>query len=111
MGGVSGMLDRLPGANQMARTDVGDADFRRMEAMINSMTPRERRFPDTIDGSRKRRISAGSGTRVQDVNQLLKKHRQMQKVMRKASRKGGMDRMLRSLQAQGQAAQRPRFRR
>ena len=111
MGGVSGMLDRLPGANQMARTDVGDADFRRMEAMINSMTPRERRFPDTIDGSRKRRISAGSGTRIQDVNQLLKKHRQMQKVMRKASRKGGMDRMLRSLQAQGQAAQRPRFRR
>lgn len=111
MGGVSGMLDRLPGANQMARTDVGDADFRRMEAMINSMTPRERRFPDTIDGSRKRRISAGSGTRVQDVNQLLKKLRQMQKVMRKASRKGGMDRMLRSLQAQGQAAQRPRFRR
>lgn len=111
MGGVSGMLDRLPGANQMARTDVGDADFRRMEAMINSMTPRERRFPDTIDGSRKRRISAGSGTRVQDVNQLLKKHRQMQKVMRKAGRKGGMDRMLRSLQAQGQAAQRPRFRR
>lgn len=111
MGGVSGMLDRLPGANQMARTDVGDADFRRMEAMINSMTPRERRFPDTIDGSRKRRISAGSGTRVQDINQLLKKHRQMQKVMRKASRRGGMDRMLRSLQAQGQAAQRPRFRR
>lgn len=111
MGGVSGMLDRLPGANQMARTDVGDADFRRMEAMINSMTPRERRYPDTIDGSRKRRISAGSGTRVQDVNQLLKKHRQMQKVMRKASRKGGMDRMLRTLQAQGQAAQRPRFRR
>ena len=111
MGGVGGMLDRLPGANQMARTDVGDADFRRMEAIINSMTPRERRFPDTIDGSRKRRISAGSGTRVQDVNQLLKKHRQMQKVMRKASRKGGMDRMLRNLQAQGQAAQRPRFRR
>lgn len=111
MGGVSGMLDRLPGANQMARTDVGDADFRRMEAMINSMTPRERRFPDTIDGSRKRRISAGSGTRVQDVNQLLKKHRQMQKVMRKAGRRGGMDRMLRSLQAQGQTAQRPRFRR
>ena len=111
MGGVSGMLDRLPGANQMARTDVEDADFRRMEAMINSMTQRERRFPDTIDGSRKRRISAGSGTRIQDVNQLLKKHRQMQKVMRKASRKGGMDRMLRGLQAQGQAAQRPRFRR
>ncbi|MDE0223792.1 MAG: signal recognition particle protein [Gammaproteobacteria bacterium] len=111
MGGVGGMLDRLPGAGQMPRTGLDDADFRRMEAVINSMTPRERRFPDTIDGSRKRRISAGSGTRVQDVNRLLKQHKQMQKFMRKATRRGGMDRMLRNLQAQGQVAQRPRFRR
>ncbi|MDE0054095.1 MAG: signal recognition particle protein, partial [Gammaproteobacteria bacterium] len=111
MGGVGSMLDRLPGAGQMPRTGLDDADFRRMEAVINSMTPRERRFPDTIDGSRKRRISAGSGTRVQDVNRLLKQHKQMQKFMRKATRRGGMDRMLRNLQAQGQVAQRPRFRR
>ena len=111
MGGIGSMLDRLPGANQMARPGLDDSEFRRMEAVINSMTPRERRFPDTIDGSRKRRISAGSGTRVQDVNRLLKQHRQMQKFMRKATRRGGMDRMLRSLQTQGQVAQRPRFRR
>ena len=111
MGGVSGMLDKLPGANQMPRASINDADFRRMEAVINSMTPRERRFPDTIDGSRKRRISAGSGTRIQDVNRLLKQHKQMQRVMRKTSRRGGMDKMLRTLQAQGQVAQRPRFRR
>ena len=111
MGGVGGMLDRLPGGNQLPQAGVGDRDLRRMEAVINSMTPRERRFPDTIDGSRKRRISAGSGTRIQDVNRLLKQHRQMQKVMRKASRKGGMDKMMRRLQAQGQVAQRPRFRR
>ncbi len=111
MGGVSGMMDKLPGANQMPRASVNDADFRRMEAVINSMTPRERRFPDSIDGSRKRRISAGSGTRVQDVNRLLKQHKQMQRVMRKATRRGGMDKMLRSLQAQSQVAQRPRFRR
>ena len=111
MGGVGTMLDRLPGANQMASAGLDDSEFRRMEAVINSMTPQERRFPQTIDGSRKRRISAGSGTRVQDVNRLLKQHRQMQKFMRKATRRGGMDRMLRGLQAQGQVAQRPRFRR
>ena len=111
MGGVGSMLERLPGANQMPRTGLDDTDFRRMEAVINSMTPRERRFPDTIDGSRKRRISAGSGTRVQDINRLLKQHKQMQKFMRKASRSGGMDRMLRNLQGRGQVAKRPRFRR
>ena len=111
MGGVSGMLDKLPGANQMPRASINDADFRRMEAVINSMTPRERRFPDTIDGSRKRRISAGSGTRIQDVNRLLKQHKQMQRLMRKVGRRGSMDKMMRTLQAQSQVAQRPRFRR
>ena len=111
MGGVSGMLDKLPGANQMPRASINDADFRRMEAVINSMTPRERRFPDTIDGSRKRRISAGSGTRIQDVNRLLKQHKQMQRLMRKVGRRGSVDKMMRTLQAQSQVAQRPRFRR
>ena len=111
MGGVSGMLDKLPGANQMPRARINDADFRRMEAVINSMTPRERRFPDTIDGSRKRRISAGSGTRIPDVNRLLKQHKQMQRLMRKVGRRGSMDKMMRTLQAQSQVAQRPRFRR
>ncbi len=111
MGGVSGMLDKLPGANQMPRASINDADFRRMEAVINSMTPRERRFPDTIDGSRKRRISAGSGTRIQEVNRLLKQHKQMQRLMRKVGRRGSMDKMMRTLQAQSQVAQRPRFRR
>ena len=111
MGGVSGMLDKLPGANQMPRTSINDADFRRMEAVINSMTPRERRFPDTIDGSRKRRISAGSGTRIQDVNRLLKQHKQMQRLMRKVGRRGSMDKMMRTIQSQSQVAQRPRFRR
>ena len=105
------MLDKLPGANQMPRASINDADFRRMEAVINSMTPRERRFPDTIDGSRKRRISAGSGTRIQDVNRLLKQHKQMQRLMRKVGRRGSMDKMMRTLQARSQVAQRPRFRR
>ena len=105
MGGIGSMLDRLPGANQLPQAGVDDGDIRRMEAMINSMTLRERRFPDTINGSRKRRISAGSGTRIQDVNRLLKQHKQMQKVMRKATRRGGMDKMMRRLQAQSQVAQ------
>ena len=72
--------------------------FRQMEVIIDSMTTQERRFPDVIDGSRKRRISAGSGTRVQDVNRVLKQHKQMQKMMKKVTRKGGMERMMRGLQ-------------
>ena len=70
-----------------------------MEVIIDSMTPQERHFPDIINGSRKRRIAHGSGTRIQDVNHLLKQHKQMQKVMHKVTRKGGMDRMMRGLAA------------
>ncbi len=61
-----------------------------MEAIINSMTPGEREHPDIIKGSRKRRIAAGSGTQIQDVNKLLKQFSQMQKMMKKMSGKGGM---------------------
>jgi signal recognition particle subunit SRP54 len=66
-------------------------------AIINSMTPHERQFPAIIKGSRKRRIAAGSGTQVQDVNQLLKQFMQMQKMMKKM-KGGGMAKMMRSLQ-------------
>jgi len=65
--------------------------------MINSMTPQERGFPDVIKGSRRRRIAAGSGTRIQDVNRLLKQYTQMRKMMKKMS-KGGMGKMLRGMQ-------------
>jgi signal recognition particle subunit SRP54 len=68
-----------------------------MVAIINSMTPKERRFPAIIKGSRKRRIAAGSGTQVQDVNRLLKQHMQMAKAMKKFS-KGGMGKMMRMMQ-------------
>ncbi len=64
--------------------------------MINTMTPHERRFPQLVKGSRKRRIANGSGTQVQDVNRLLKQFTQMQKMMKKMS-KGGMSKMLRGL--------------
>jgi signal recognition particle subunit SRP54 len=73
-----------------------------MIAIINSMTPHERRFPDVIRGSRKKRIALGSGTQIQAVNRLLKQHSQMQKVMKKMG-KGGMARMLRKVgKLQGQ---------
>jgi len=68
-----------------------------MEAIINSMTPMERRKPDIISGSRKKRIAMGSGTQVQDVNRLLKQHKQMSKMMKKFSGKGGMAKMMRGM--------------
>ena len=102
MGGMEGLMDRLPGMGQLpprAQVQLDGALYRRMEVIIDSMTPQERHFPDIINGSRKRRIANGSGTRIQDVNQLLKQHKQMQKMMRKVTRKGGMDRMMRGLAA------------
>ncbi len=99
MGGITGMLDKLPGMGgmaQMAQQSVDMKLFARMEAMINSMTPEERRKPELIQGSRKRRITQGSGTQVQDLNRLLKQHKQMQKMMKKM-KGGGMQKMMRGL--------------
>ena len=73
--------------------------FGQMEAIINSMTPKERRNPDAINGSRKKRIAAGSGTQIQDINRLLKQHKQMAKMMKKMTGKGGMTKMMRGLGA------------
>jgi signal recognition particle subunit SRP54 len=99
MGGITGMLDKLPGMGNMAKMAEQNIDmkmFTRMEVMINSMTPKERRNPDLIQGSRKRRITQGSGTQVQDLNRLLKQHKQMQKMMKKM-KGGGMEKMMRGL--------------
>ena len=99
MGGIANMLDKLPGMGnmaQMAQQNLDTSLFARMEAMINSMTPRERRNPEIIQGSRKRRITRGSGTQVQDLNRLLKQHKQMQKMMKKM-KGGGMQKMMRGL--------------
>ncbi|MBC8519842.1 MAG: signal recognition particle protein [Gammaproteobacteria bacterium] len=99
MGGVASMMDKLPGmanVSDKVKNQVNDSEFLRMEAMINSMTPKERRRPDMIKGSRKRRITQGSGTTVQDLNRLLKQFKQMQKMMKKM--KGGkMARMMRGM--------------
>ena len=99
MGGLGGLIDKLPGMGQLpqnVREQVNDRDMLRMLAIIRSMTPKERHFPDIIKGSRRRRIAAGSGTQVQDVNRLLKQFTQMQKMMKKMS-KGGMKNMMRGL--------------
>ena len=107
MGGVTGLLDKLPGMGNMNQTmaDKFEANpFGQMEVIINSMTPHERHYPDVISGSRKKRIANGSGTQIQDVNRLLKQHKQMQKMMRKMSKKGGMANMMRGL---GSAMQHP----
>ncbi len=100
MGGITGMLDKLPGMGGMAKVaeeKLSANPFGQMEAIINSMTPGERRYPDVVNGSRKKRIATGSGTQIQDVNRLLKQHKQMQKMMKKMSRKGGMANMMRGM--------------
>ncbi|MBP6482048.1 MAG: signal recognition particle protein [Pseudomonadales bacterium] len=100
MGGISSMLDKLPGMGglaQMAQQKVDTKMFVRMEAIINSMTPKERGDPDVLNGSRKRRITEGSGTTIQDLNRLLKQHKQMQKMMKKLGNKSAMQNMMRGL--------------
>lgn len=101
MGGMMSLMDKLPGMNQLpdnVKDQVNDKLTVRMEAIINSMTPKERRHPDLIKGSRKRRIALGSGTDVQEVNKLLKQFTQMQKMMKKMSGKGGMRKMMSQMQ-------------
>jgi len=95
MGGVGALIDKLPGA--VARkgalsAEQGERELRRQIAIINSMTPRERRNPAIIDGSRRRRIAGGAGVQVQDVNRLLKQFMEMQRLMKHM--KGGKLRQL-----------------
>ncbi len=99
MGGVASIMDKMPGMGALppgAAKMVDDSRFRQMEAIINSMTPRERTNPDVLNGSRKRRITVGSGTQIQDLNRLLKQHKQMQKMMKKL-KGGNMANMMRGL--------------
>src|SRR5690606_39476263 len=100
MGGLESVLDKLPGMNRMPnageQAQRAAKEFRRQMAIIDSMTPGERRRPDVLNGSRKRRIAAGSGTQVQDVNRLLKQFTQMSKMMKKMQ-KDGMKKFMRGL--------------
>ena len=102
MGGLESLMDKLPA--QLSKgglpAGVGDVQVRRQIAIINSMTHRERRRPEVIDGSRRRRIAAGSGTQVQDVNRLLKQFSEMQRMM-KGMKGGKFRRMLGALKGGG----------
>lgn len=103
MGGLTGLLEKLPGMRDIpaaVRNQIDDKDIRRQIAIVNSMTPAERRRPEIINGSRKRRIAQGSGTQVQDVNRLLKQFKQMQRMM-KQFRKGGMRKLMRQFGGMG----------
>jgi len=100
LGGVGALMDKLPGMGQMPagmKGNAGDAEIGKMVALINSMTPQERKYPAVLKGSRKKRVAAGAGLQVQDVNRLLKQHAQMSKMMKRMS-KGGMAKMMRGMQ-------------
>jgi signal recognition particle subunit SRP54 len=99
MGDMKSLLEKLPmpgnvNAEALAK-GIDTKMLRRQMAIIDSMTPGERRFPKSINGSRKKRIASGSGLQIQDVNRLIKQHTQMQKTMKKLGKGGGMQRMMR----------------
>lgn len=97
MGGLTSLLDKLPGnISQMAQGQVDDKLVNRIEGIINSMTAQERAKPELIKASRKRRIAAGSGVSVQEVNKLLNQFEQTQKVMKQFS-KGGIGKLMRGM--------------
>ncbi len=99
MGGLGNLVDKMPGMAELpdqVKNRVNDNQTVSMIAIINSMTPQERSFPDVIRGSRKKRIAMGSGTQIQDINRMLKQFSQMQRMMKKFS-KGGMKGMMRKL--------------
>jgi len=99
MGGLGNLVDKMPGMSELpdqVKNRVNDKQTVSMIAIINSMTPQERIFPDVIRGSRKKRIASGSGTQIQDVNRMLKQFSQMQRMMKKFG-KGGMKGMMRKL--------------
>jgi signal recognition particle subunit SRP54 len=99
MGGLSSLLDKLPGMGAIpdqVKSKVNDREVVRMVAIISSMTPKERRYPATLNGSRRARIARGSGTQPADVNKLLKQFQQMEKMMSKLS-SGGLKGMMRGM--------------
>lgn len=104
LGGIQSIMSKLPGMNMIptnVKDGVNDKLFIEITAIINSMTPAERRNPDIIKGSRKRRIAAGSGTQVQNVNQLLKKFYDMQTMMKRLNKGGGLMNMLKGFTGGG----------
>lgn len=100
VGSISSMMSKLPGMGKLPTNlpnAPSDKTISQTIAIINSMTPKERRIPKIIIGSRKRRIAEGSGTQIQDVNRILKQFTQMEKMMQKISKPGGMKKMMRNM--------------
>jgi signal recognition particle subunit SRP54 len=101
MGGMAGLLDKLPGMGgmmQAAQDPAAMKQMKHMEALIDSMTPKERRNPDLIKGSRKKRIAAGAGLDIPALNRLMKQQKMMAKMMKKMRTKGGMKNMMRGME-------------
>jgi signal recognition particle subunit SRP54 len=111
MGGLEQLLDKLPGVKPeaLAAARFDPRTLKRQIGIIDSMTPRERRHPAIIDGSRKRRIAAGAGLPIQEVSRLLKQHRQIGKTMKRITKGGGMQKVLGDAMRRG--GQGPRGRR
>jgi signal recognition particle subunit SRP54 len=90
MGGIGALLDKIPGMDPAAvgaaQSGMDDSQIRRQMGIIDSMTVAERRRPELINGSRKRRIASGAGLEIQDVNRLLKRHRQLAKTMKRVAK-------------------------
>jgi len=107
MGGMQGLMGMLPGMGNMAKkaeeAGLNDQMLRRQIALINSMTKKERANPDLLQASRKRRIAAGAGLDVADLNKLLKQHRQMADVMKKMGKGGAMKQAIRQMMGRGGA--------
>ena len=108
MGGMQGLMGMLPGMGGMAKkaeeAGLNDQMLRRQVALINSMTKKERANPDLLQASRKRRIAAGAGLEVAELNKLLKQHRQMADVMKKMGKGGAMKQAIRQMMGRGGAA-------
>ncbi|MEN7343503.1 MAG: signal recognition particle protein [Pseudomonadota bacterium] len=104
MGGLGALMDKMPMPGNMnpaaLKGQMDDKQLRRQVAIIDSMTPDERKFPKKINGSRKKRIAIGAGQQIQDVNRLLKQHMQMEKMMKKVS-KGGLKNLMRGMPGGG----------
>jgi len=101
MGAIAKMMPGMSGMSQMMEDKGAQSQFKRMEAIIDSMTPKERRNPDLLNGSRKRRITQGSGTTIQDLARLLKQYKQMQKMMKKMGSAKGMGKLMKGLGGAG----------
>lgn len=102
MGGINSILSKLPNMGALPphlKNQFDEKRFKKIEAIINSMTPKERKFPENIRPSQKARITKGSGTTVQDLNQVLKQFLMMQKMLKKAGKGGGMMNMMRNMKS------------